>query len=64
MELRVFKVNGEVKFGFDLTPKELSDLKDELCSDILDSNSAIVRDHEGLADSIFGTLSNFGVVIE
>ena len=64
MEFRVYQVNGKIKYSVDMTEKELSDLKDELCEAITDSNSAVIRDREGTADAILGTLANFNVVVE
>ena len=64
MELRIYKHNNEPKFAFDVTPKEESDLRDEIWEAIIESNvKGVLMPKESL-EAILGTLANWGIVIE
>ena len=65
MEFRIYEQDGKIKYGVDMTPKELSDLKDEICEAIDEVKAPIFGDRgERLTDAIFGTLANWNIVIE
>ena len=64
MELRIYKYNNEIKYAFDVAPKEESDLRDEIWEAIIESNvKGVLMPKESL-EAILGTLANWGIVIE
>ena len=60
------KSDGEINYGFDCTPNELSSLKDELIESIEKQTDLILNkeEAENVCDGILGTLANYQVVIE